>query len=168
LQVPGDLALERLFAPTSAKAAYRLRLPPEPARLLSVHGWQTAALVSALALLGLAPLAYLLALYRPRPRHRLPLVAGHWMLATASAALVASLLALRSHGPAADPSAVLVWRAATLRAVPTDVGEQKVTADLSAGTLARIDKEFLGWRRLVLADGNTGWVRAEPLVPLWR
>ena len=96
------------------------------------------------------------------------MLVGHATLLIAVAALGASLLALRAHGPAASPDAALVWRAATLRAVPTDVGEQKVTADLPAGTLARVDKDFLGWRRVVLPDGNSGWVRAEALVPLWR
>ena len=168
IQVPGDPALERLFAATAPKAAYLVRLPPEPARLLNVHGWQTLALASALLLLSLVPAAYILTRYLPAPRRRLPLVIGHWSLVIASAALAAALVALRAHGPAASPGAALVWRAATLRAVPTDVGEQKVTADLPAGTLARVDKDFLGWRRVVLPDGNTGWVRAEALVPLWR
>lgn len=168
LQTPGDPALERLLAATAPKAGYRIQFPPTPARFLSVRDWQTVALAAALALLALVPAAYLFALYAPRDRRRLPLVIGHWSLIITSAALIAALVALRAHGPAASPDAVLVWRAATLRAVPTEVGDQKVTAELPAGTLARVDKEFLGWRRVVLPDGNTGWVRAEPLVMLWR
>lgn len=168
LQVPGDPALDRLFAATAPKAAYLLRLPPSPARVLNARGWQTAALVSAAVLFAVAPGAYLFALYLAHPRRRSPMLVGHATLLIAVAALGASLLALRAHGPAASPDAALVWRAATLRAVPTDVGEQKVTADLPAGTLARVDKDFLGWRRVVLPDGNSGWVRAEALVPLWR
>jgi hypothetical protein len=168
IQAPGDPALDRLFAATAPKAAYIVRLPPAPARLLNVRGWQTLALTAALLLLSLVPAAYILTRYLPPHRRRLPLALGHSSLLIASAMLGASLLALRAHGPAASADAVLVWRAATLRAVPTDIGEQKVTADLPAGTLARVDKDFLGWRRVVLPDGNTGWVRSEALVPLWR
>jgi tetratricopeptide (TPR) repeat protein len=168
LQRPRDPALERLLDATAPKAGYRIQLPATPARLLPVRAWQQLALASALALLLVVPTAYLVSRYLPLPRSRSALVIGHCSLVITSAALVASLLALRAVGPAADPAAVLVWRSATLRAVPTDAGEQKVTADLPAGTLARLDKEFLGWRRLVLPDGNTGWVRAEALVPLWR
>ena len=167
LQTPRDPAIERLFAATAPKASYRLRLAPSAAQTLSVHGWQNLALGSALLLLSVAPSAYVLALYRPGRRRAL-LATGHACLILAGAALITALVALRAHGPTTDPDAVLVWRTATLRAVPTDVGDQKVTAELPAGTLARVDKEFLGWRRVVLPDGNTGWVRAEPLVPLWR
>lgn len=167
LRHPRDPALRRLLDATAPRAAYRIHFPVTPARLLPAPSWQRLALASALALLLVAPGAYLLALYRPAPRRRIPLAIGHCALVAASAALLASLLALRAHGPAAHPEAVLVWRAATLRAVPTDVGEQQITADLPAGTLARLDREFLGWRRLALSDGNTGWVRAEALVPLW-
>ncbi len=168
LQAPGDPALTRLFAATAPKASYQLRLPPATARFLPARAWQTVALVSATALLALAPAAYLLALYLPSRSRGDARRVGHSTLLAATLALGASLLALHAHGAAASPGAVLVWRAATLRAVPTDVGDQKVTAELPAGTLARVDKEFLGWRRVVLPDGNSGWVRAEPLVSLWR
>ncbi len=168
LQSPRDPALSRLLEASAPRAAYRIQAPPTAALLLPVHGWQVLALASALALLVLPPVAYLLALYRPAARRLLPFVIGHLSLVITSTALLAALLALRAVGPAADPAAVLVWRSATLRAVPTDVGDQQVTADLPAGTLARLDHEFLGWRRLVLPDGNSGWVRADALVPLWR
>jgi len=168
LQAPGDEATERLFAATAPNAGYLLRLPPAPARILPVRGWQTLALASSLALLALAPAAWLVSLYLPATRRGAARLVGHSVLLLGLAALGSALLALRAHGPAATPDAVLVWRAATLRAVPTEVGDQKVVAELPPGTLARVDKDFLGWRRVVLPDGNTGWVRAEPLVPLWR
>jgi hypothetical protein len=168
LHRPGDPALGRLLAATTPKATYRIQLPPTAARVLSVRGWQHLALGAALALLALAPAAYLLALHSPGAGRRVAWLTGHGVVLLAAAGLAASLLALRAHGPATHPAAVLVWRPATLRALPTDAGQQKVTAELPAGTLARVDKAFLGWRRLVLPDGNTGWVRAEPLVPLWR
>lgn len=165
LQRPGDPALERLFAAAAPKAGYRVVLPPAPARLLPLTRWQTLGLASAFALLALAPAAWLIGLHGGG---RGIVRAGHATFLLGALVLGSAWLASRAHGPAASPDAVLVWRAATLRAVPTDAGEQKVTAELPAGTVARVDKAFLGWRRVVLADGNTGWVRAEPLVALWR
>ena len=165
LQRPGDLALERLFASIAPRAGYRVVLPPAPARLLPLARWQTLGLASAFALLALAPAAWLIGLHGGG---RGIVRAGHATFLLGTLTLGASWLAVRAHGASASPDAVLVWRAATLRAVPTDAGEQKVTAELPAGTIARVDKAFLGWRRVVLADGNSGWVRAEPLVALWR
>lgn len=165
LQHPGDPALERLFASTTPKAGYRVVLPPAPARLLPLARWQSLGLASAFALLALAPAAWLIGLHGGG---RGIVRAGHATFLIGALVLGASWLAVRAHGASASPDAVLVWRAATLRAVPTDAGEQKVVAELPAGTVARVDKAFLGWRRVVLPDGNTGWVRAEPLVALWR
>jgi hypothetical protein len=145
----------------------RGRAPPPAARLLTVRGWQTLALASAVLLL-LAPAAVIIAAYQTGSASRLGFFLRLAAFAIPALALAAALLALQAHGPLARPEAVLVWKTSTLRAVPTDAGEQKVTATLPAGTVARIDKVFLGWRRLVLPDGNTGWVRTEPLVSLWQ
>ena len=166
LQAPRAPETRRLLEVTLPKASFPLRSIPSLALLLSPRQWQIFALAAAVALL-LAPAAYLAARYRGPGPGRLVLLAGHFTLGASALALVAATLALRAYGPSAHPAAVLAWRASTLRAVPTDAGEQKVTSALPAGTLARIDKAFLGWRRLVLADGTTGWIRAESLVGLW-
>jgi tetratricopeptide (TPR) repeat protein len=168
LHAPSDPALRRLLDATLPRATYAPPAIPDLARRLAVHEWQLLALAAALVLLTLVPIAYLFARFSRGPFGSASFFIGHLSLVVAVAALVASLLALRAHGPAIAPEAVLVWKADTLRAVPTELGEQKVTTDLPAGTLARVDKDFLGWRRLVLRDGNTGWVRAESLVRLWQ
>ena len=31
-----------------------------------------------------------------------------------------------------------------------------------------VDKQFLGWSRVALSGGETGWVRSEALVQLYR
>lgn len=167
LQAPADADVRRTLDATRAKAAYLLALPPGAAALLSPRGWQIAALLGAFALLAVAPACLIASRYSPAARRRLAL-AGWTAALLALTAIAGASLALRAYGPSAEPDAVLVWRDATLRAVPTDAGDQKVTADLPAGTVARVDKSFLGWRLLVLPDGNTGWVRAEALVGLWR
>lgn len=167
LQAPRATEPHRLLGVVQPKASFRAALPPAPALLLGPRNWQQLALAATFALL-LTPLIYVLAAYRPAAARHLLTPLAHAIILISAVALVASLLALRAYGPAAAPEAVLVWRDATLRAVPTDAGDQKITADLPAGTVARTDKTFLGWRRLVLLDGTTGWVRAEPLVGLWR
>lgn len=167
LHAPADPALERLLDATRPRAAYAPPHIPSLARRLAVHDWQLLALAAALVLLAFVPSAYLIARFSRGAFGQAAFYFGHLSLVIAAAAFVASLLALRAHGPAAASDAVLVWKTDTLRAVPTELGDQKVTADLPAGTLARVDKDFLGWRRLVLRDGNTGWVRAESLVGLW-
>ncbi len=162
LQAPRMPETRRLLEVTLPKASFPLPRIPSLALLLSPRQWQLLAMAAATALL-LAPALYLGARYRGQPVR----FAGHATLIASVLTLAAASLALRAYGPAAHPSAALVWRASTLRAVPTDAGGQKVTSALPAGTLARIDKTFLGWRRLVLSDGSTGWVRTESLTGLW-
>jgi hypothetical protein len=164
---PAAEATARLLAVTTPKSSYRIDLPPAAARALTLRQWQHLALAAATILLLVAPTAYLIARYHPAFRLR-PLVIGHSSFVITSAALLAALVAIYSHGAASPPAAALAWRSASLRAVPTDIGDQKIIAELPAGSLARIDKTFLGWRRLVLPDGNTGWVRVESLAGLWQ
>jgi hypothetical protein len=99
---------------------------------------------------------------------------GYWARPTALVVVIlaialaaAATLSLRTYGPLADPDAVIVWRASTLRSLPTDADTQK-TSPLSAGSIATVDKTFLGWSRLNFAGGQTGWARTEDLVKLFR
>ena len=170
LQAPRAPETTRLAEVLAPRATFQAPRLPSAARLLTIREWQTLALASAVLLL-LAPAAFIIAAYRTsaaKSTGGLGLVLRISSFGFPALALAAALLALHAHGPLTHPEAVLVWKTATLRAVPTDAGEQKITASLPAGTIARVDKVFLGWRRLVLPDGNTGWVRIEPLVGLWQ
>ncbi|MCX6937473.1 MAG: BatD family protein [Verrucomicrobia bacterium] len=165
LQDPHSPALQRLLTVTQAKSAYR---PPviEPFALRrSVPEWQNDGLLAALLVL-LCPAFWVISAYHPGYR-RFWRALFALTLVAAIAGLFATGLALRAYGDAAHAETVLIWQDDTLRAVPTELGEQQVTSPLPAGTLARVDKSFLGWRRLVLKDGNTGWVRSEALIGLW-
>ena len=100
---------------------------------------------------------------------------GTWGAPTALAAsLLAVLLAaaatfsLHTYGVLANPAAVFVWEATTLRSVPTDADTAQKTSPLSAGSVAVVDKTFLGWTKLTFPGGQSGWVRNETLVPLYR
>lgn len=73
-----------------------------------------------------------------------------------------------AYGPAAHPAAAIVARATVLRSIPTEADTTQKTTPLTAGGLARLEGSFLGWRRLAFPNGQTGWVRREDVVPVWR
>ncbi len=73
-----------------------------------------------------------------------------------------------AYGPAAHPAAAIVARATVLRSIPTEADTTQKTTPLTAGGLARVEGNFLGWRRIAFTNGQTGWVRREDLVPVWR
>ena len=94
------------------------------------------------------------------------------------AALVALLLSLTlggaaaagvaSFGLAANAESVIVARPTLLRSIPTEAETSQKTSPLAIGSVALVDKTFLGWRRLAFENGQTGWVRKDDIVPLWR
>ena len=51
---------------------------------------------------------------------------------------------------------------------PAEAETTPKATPLSAGGLARLEGSFLGERRIAFANGQTGWVRREDLVPVWR
>ncbi|MDE3084243.1 MAG: BatD family protein [Verrucomicrobiota bacterium] len=135
------------------------------ARFASPAEWQRL-LVAASALFALA-LALLLSRTYGRIRQ--------WAVPTALSLLIVALLAaiattasLHAYGQAADPGAVIVWRNTTLRSIPTEADTTQKTSTLAAGNIAAADKPFLGWSRLVFDSGQTGWVRSEDLIGLYR
>src|SRR5581483_7565243 len=135
------------------------------ARLASPAEWQ-------LVLVALATLAaFAFALLLLRAYGHLPA----WTQLIALLLLILALLAaagagagLYAYGQAADARAVIAWHSTTLRSIPTEVDSTQKTSPLAAGNLAVVDKTFLGWSRLVFANGQTGWVRTEDVVALWR
>jgi len=139
------------------------------ARLQSPAAWQFTLL--AAVLVAVLALGYFLArAYGVAPRSRPAGTAVAATLVLAALLALASVLGWRAYGPAADADAAIAWRAGTLRSIPTEADTTQKTTPLAAGTLARVDiaKNFLGWRHLVFETGQSGWVRAEDLVPLWR
>ena len=100
---------------------------------------------------------------------------GGWARPTALiTTLLAILLAaaatfsLHTYGPLAQPDAVLVWKASTLRSIPTEVDTTQKVSALSAGSIAVAEKTFLGWTKLSFAGGQAGWVRSEDVIRLYR
>jgi hypothetical protein len=122
-----------------------------------------AAFAAALALAGL-----LLNLYRRRSR------AAHWialaLLGVAVLAAATGAASVLAYGEAADARAAIVAHNGTLRSIPTEADTTQKTTPLATGTLAIADKTFLSnrWVHLVFANGQTGWVRREEVVPIWK
>lgn len=135
------------------------------ARAASPGEWQLA-LVGAALLLAVALILLLLQGYKH---------IGGWGKPTAlTATLLAILLAgaatfsLHTYGQLAHPGAVFVWRATTLRSIPTEADTTQKTSALSAGSIAVVEKTFFGWTKLTFAGGQSGWVRSEELIALYR
>lgn len=142
---------------------------PDSLRSLAEHHspaeWQTLA-IGAVVVAALALAALLANAYGRRSRAVATTSGAVAALALAAAAIAG--LGWRTYGLAADARAVVVARASTLRTIPTEADTTQKTSPLAAGTLAIADKDFLGWQRLSFENGQTGWVRKDDLVPLWR
>ena len=54
------------------------------------------------------------------------------------------------------------------RPTPTDADTAQKVTPLSAGSVAIAEKPFFGWTKLTFPGGQSGWVRSETLVPLYR
>jgi len=191
VQEPGNEAVRWQFALACEKAGYAPAplvgfVKPGPvqrlARLASPSCWQWTMIASSV--LFAAALAFALAAsYRTRterglrPSPSTGLGAGRSKIFGAGPALLVAVLALlllftsalgwRAYGEAADSRAVVVWRAGLLRSIPTEADVEQKTAPLAAGSVATVNKAFLGWVRLSFENGETGWVRVEETVPLW-
>ena len=145
-------------------------LPPGPlqslARLASPATWQFLLLAASL-LVTAALAAFILGAYR-RPS-RLRLISALIALALGFLTAAASASSLYAYDTTAHADAVLAWRAGTLRSIPTEADNTQKTTTLPPGSLALADPNtFLGWTRLTFANGQTGWVRTEEVIPLWR
>jgi hypothetical protein len=89
-------------------------------------------------------------------------------MATAIVLALSAMMSLHFYGVAANPRAAIAWHQILLRSVPTEADTQQKTSSLPAGSLGVVNKEFLGWARLVFDNGQTGWVRQQDIVWLYR
>ena len=92
-----------------------------------------------------------------------------WSLLVITALFAATAgTSLHLYGTLADNRAVFVTKSTTLRSIPTELDTPQKSAPLTVGVIAVTDKTFLGWKRLAFPNGQTGWVRSEDLVALWK
>jgi hypothetical protein len=174
VQNPADPSVRWHFALAAEKAGFA----PAPlagfiassptaalARLASPATWQLA-LIGAAVVAALA-LGWMLAnSYGRRSRAVSWAASAVFVLSVLFAAT--ALVGLHEFGESADARAVLVWRAGTLRSIPTEADTAQKSTSLAAGSVAIVDKTFLGWARLAFENGQTGWVRKEEFVPFWK
>ena len=135
------------------------------AQSASIARWQQGLIAgAALAAIGLVGLLWVLFCGGPRSRFR-----WAWLVVVLGAVtLGGSGMALHQFGDLTRPDAALVWRDAPLRSVPTEVGGTQDDPTISSGTIVRVDDHFLTWSHLALANGQTGWLRSNLIVALWK
>ncbi|MES2691926.1 MAG: BatD family protein [Verrucomicrobiota bacterium] len=137
------------------------------ARLASPAQWQRILIASAF--LAALAIGLLLASAYSRRRSALALIAGGLLIVTLAAG-ASGIISLVTYGLAANPNAVIIARGGTLRSIPTEADTAQKTTPLAPGSLALADKTFLDgrWIRLAFENGQTGWVRKDDIVQLWR
>jgi hypothetical protein len=91
------------------------------------------------------------------------------LFAGAAISVLAASMALQVYGILAEPDAVLIWHTSALRTEPVESPPDRAPrpAALTAGTVGRVDRRFLDWRRVTLADGRAGWLRQGDLLWIW-
>ena len=134
-------------------------------RMTSAAGWQRWMIFAAW---GLAAALGVLLFNAYRHRARTTRWIGLGALGVSLIVGGMSAAGVKSYGIAANIDALVVGRPSTLRSIPTEADTSQKTSSLAAGSIALADKTFLGWRRIAFENGQTGWVRKDDLVPLWK
>ena len=132
------------------------------ARQASPAGWQLLAVLASVGVCSAAGVGL---------RRRFSGAAGGraWTGPVAVASLAAALLsavALSEYGNLGTPAAAMLSEDARLRSVPTDADTPQTERPIPAGSLVTIEREFLTWRQVRRANGETGWLRTTTLVDL--
>lgn len=143
-----------LPVPTDPRGQFTGLLPP--------LGWQVIALAAALLITG----GYgALLLHRFGHLPRTALLAGAVAAVSGTIAGAVACAGVAGYGVAATPDATITWRQVPLRTLPVETPDALL--QLPPGTVGHRDAAFIGWSRLTLADGRSGWVRRGELVPIW-
>jgi hypothetical protein len=135
------------------------------ARLAAPGAWQRILIASSFLAVGALSLL-LLEVYYPWSRVRV--AAGIALLGLAMLSGLASLAGLHAYGTMTDENACVVWHAGVLRSIPTEADTTQKTTALAAGSVGVVEKDFLGWVRLGFENGQTGWVRKEEVIGIWK
>lgn len=135
------------------------------ARFFSPGEWGLVRVFSAL-------LAAVFASLLLRAIYRRQVLTARWttggLLAVALVIFATAGVSLQAYGPLTDPAIAIVGRHSLLCSVPTEIDTTQKTVPLPAGSLATVDRTFLGWSRIVFANHQTGWIRSDALVQLYR
>jgi hypothetical protein len=131
------------------------------ARLAAPATWQVWLVV------GVCLLAVAVALRLRRAYAREVTTSARWAarlsVVLGAALSVAAGLAMYAYGPLGNPAVAMVIQEGPLRSIPTAAQDGQEQRQLAAGTVVVVDKNFLGWRRVALPSGETGWLRSDSL-----
>ncbi len=133
-------------------------------RISSPAGWQQLSVYSIWALGILLTLAFFALYLRPVRR------ATSYLLVLSLLAGVFAYFSQWAHSKyeaLGDPDSILVIAESPLLSIPTDLQAEQVSSTVSAGTIVRQEKDFLGWIKIQLPNGEAGWLRRENVMPLY-
>jgi tetratricopeptide (TPR) repeat protein len=131
---------------------------------LGVFGWQAILVLgSVLCALGLG-LGLAAGYFESRRKLYLRIGAGVLLLGVITGLTAGSALGV--YGKLVDRSAVMIVDVEPLRSIPTEVEPQAEKA-YPPGSIAHLEKSFLGWSKIRLPNQDSGWIRTEHLVPLY-
>jgi len=131
---------------------------------LGVFAWQ-AILVAGITLAALGGGLWLASGYYGFYRRLFFRLGSGIVLGGAVIALLAGL-ALGVYGKLADRSAVMIVDVEPLRSIPSDLEPQAEKA-YPPGSIAHLEKSFLGWSKIRLPNHDMGWIRTKHIVPLY-
>ena len=129
-----------------------------------VFGWQALLVLgSAFCALGLG-LGLAAGYFESWRKLYLRIGAGVLLLGVVTGLTAGSALGV--YGKLVDRSAVMIVDVEPLRSIPTEVEPQAEKA-YPPGSIAHLEKSFLGWSKIRLPNQDSGWIRTEHLVPLY-
>jgi hypothetical protein len=79
---------------------------------------------------------------------------------------MAASTAIGIYGKLSDRNAVMIVDVEPLRSIPTEVEAQAEKA-YPPGSIAILEKSFLGWSKIRLPNQDAGWIRSEHIVSLY-
>jgi hypothetical protein len=161
----GLMAGKTAFAPGPLVPFLKEGPVAEIAGITGPAGWQRIVILAAFVV-AVALAWMLLNAYGRRERVQFWLAGAMGALAFLIGAV--GIFGFVAYRETADTRAAVAWRAGTLRSIPTEADTSQKTTTLSAGSVAIVDRTFLGWTHLQFPNGQTGWVRKDDLIPLWR
>ena len=131
---------------------------------IGVFGWQVA-LVLGVTILAVGCGFGLGSGYFPQKKTLLVRV-GIATFAIGLMLFMAASTALGIYGKLADRNAVMIVDVEPLRSIPTEAEAQAEKA-YPPGSIAHLEKSFLGWSKIRLPNQDAGWIRSEHIVSLY-
>ena len=131
---------------------------------LGVFGWQTALILGMT--IGVLGLGLVLASGYFSKNRAIFSRTGVATFLIGFFLLSGAFFTLSIYGKLADRGAVMIVDVEPLRSIPTEVEPQAEKA-YPPGSIAHLEKSFLGWSKIRLPNHDMGWIRTEHIVPLY-